>query len=204
MRNPRPASDRISTSPVCRRTPRGRTVAAAHLTALALAGLLLTACAPRSDGSAPSPGASDPGTATPEPGTASPDPGTAPAGRALLDVSVRADESAAQEQYVLECADGRPGPATTHPDAEAACADVLSLGADFFTAERDPDLACTQQYGGPQTARVTGTVDGEPVDTGFSRTDGCEIARWDAAQSLLGPGGVDLPPESSGPGAARP
>jgi hypothetical protein len=47
------------------------------------------------------------------------------------------------------------------------------------------DVACTQQYGGPETATVQGTLDGEPIDAAFSRTDGCEIARWEAAKALL-------------------
>lgn len=187
---------------------------------LTLSVLVLTACAPTSGGGTTDPGTTDPGatdpgttgpatpadpatTASAAPATTEPapaDPTTTEQSRTLLEVSIRADESAAPEEYVLECLDGAPGPASTLPDAEAACADVAELGAEFFIAERDPDLACTQQYGGPQTAHVLGTVDGEAVDTEFSRTDGCEISRWDAVQSLLGPGGVDLPPESAGPG----
>jgi hypothetical protein len=48
------------------------------------------------------------------------------------------------------------------------------------------DVACTQVYGGPATARVTGTLEGRRVDASFKRTDGCEIARWDRVQGLLG------------------
>lgn len=50
----------------------------------------------------------------------------------------------------------------------------------------DPQTACTEIFGGPQTARVTGTLRGEAVDARFSRQNGCEIARWDRAASLLG------------------
>lgn len=60
------------------------------------------------------------------------------------------------------------------------------------------DVACTQIFGGPQTARVTGTLRGTPVDARFSRTDGCEIARWDAVAALLGPGDGPVGP-STGP-----
>jgi hypothetical protein len=45
--------------------------------------------------------------------------------------------------------------------------------------------ACTQQYGGPETATVKGTLDGKDIDAKFSRVNGCEIARWEAAQPLL-------------------
>ena len=44
---------------------------------------------------------------------------------------------------------------------------------------------CTEIYGGPQTATVTGTFRGEPVSAEFSRTNGCEIARWDGHVALL-------------------
>lgn len=46
--------------------------------------------------------------------------------------------------------------------------------------------ACTQIFGGDATATVRGTLNGEPVDAEFSLTDGCEIARWEHASSLLG------------------
>jgi hypothetical protein len=46
--------------------------------------------------------------------------------------------------------------------------------------------ACTMQYGGPAVARVTGTIQGKKVDTTVKRTNGCEIARWDLADGVLG------------------
>ena len=47
------------------------------------------------------------------------------------------------------------------------------------------DVACTEQFGGPQTATVTGTLDGREVDARFARNNGCEIARWEKAAPLL-------------------
>ena len=47
------------------------------------------------------------------------------------------------------------------------------------------DVACTELYGGPQTATVAGTLERERVDARFSREDGCEIARWDKVKPLL-------------------
>lgn len=52
------------------------------------------------------------------------------------------------------------------------------------------DVACTQIYGGPATAKVTGTLDGRRIDARFARHNGCEIARWDRLEWLLGPGGA--------------
>ena len=47
------------------------------------------------------------------------------------------------------------------------------------------NVACTQQYGGPETATVKGTLNGDPIDAKFSRENGCEITRWDAAEPLF-------------------
>lgn len=42
------------------------------------------------------------------------------------------------------------------------------------------DQICTEQYGGPDIARVVGTIDGQPVDTSFDRANGCGISEWDS------------------------
>jgi hypothetical protein len=49
-----------------------------------------------------------------------------------------------------------------------------------------PDVACTQVYGGPATARVRGELRGKSVDARFNRADGCQIERWDRNRVLLG------------------
>jgi hypothetical protein len=51
---------------------------------------------------------------------------------------------------------------------------------------QDPARACTQQYGGPEKAHVTGTLDGEPVDVTLARTDGCGIAAYEALFTSFG------------------
>jgi hypothetical protein len=48
-----------------------------------------------------------------------------------------------------------------------------------------PDVACTQIYGGPEEARIAGTVRGKAVDAMLSRNNGCEIDRWDRLASVL-------------------
>jgi hypothetical protein len=50
-------------------------------------------------------------------------------------------------------------------------------------------VACTQVYGGPQKATIRGTWQGKPVRSSFSRTDGCEISRWDQLEGFLPPDG---------------
>lgn len=70
------------------------------------------------------------------------------------------------------------------PASDAGCAVIAAEGASLF--EPTPgNMACTELYGGPQEARVTGSVDGRAVDARFSRKDGCEIARWDAIASFV-------------------
>ncbi|MEV7993193.1 SSI family serine proteinase inhibitor [Streptomyces sp. NPDC086077] len=75
----------------------------------------------------------------------------------------------------------------SHPDADGACQALereTRWGRDVF-APVPRDTMCTMQYGGPATARVTGTWAGRPVDATFDRSNGCEIARWDRLEPLL-------------------
>lgn len=72
------------------------------------------------------------------------------------------------------------------PDARAALAAVEQFGEEIFFPEPRPDRICTQQYGGPQVAVVKGWFRGRKVHSQFSRTDGCEIARWRTLAALFG------------------
>lgn len=167
---------------------------------LPFAALALAACAQGGPAAEPTEQetavqSSTPGPDTPTPpeggaGPVSEAPSAPSVGSALLTISIAQDASADPVQYVLECVDGAPGPASTHPDAATACAALGRLGVEFFTARPNKDVICTQQYGGPQTASIIGDVDGTPVLAAFALTDGCEISRWRTAQDILGtPGG---------------
>lgn len=75
----------------------------------------------------------------------------------------------------------------SHPDPDGACAVAersTRWGEEVF-GPGPKSAACTMQYGGPATARVTGTWAGRPVDTTYDRRDGCQIARWDRLVPLL-------------------
>ncbi|HKH18734.1 MAG TPA: hypothetical protein VKA57_14495 [Solirubrobacteraceae bacterium] len=50
----------------------------------------------------------------------------------------------------------------------------------------DPARACTLVYGGPEKARVTGMIEGRPVDVTVTRTNGCGIAEYEALFAALG------------------
>jgi Subtilisin inhibitor-like len=92
------------------------------------------------------------------------------------------------ESWVLTCVGPVDG---SHPDAEAACAHLAGLDDPF--APLPEDVACTEIYGGPQSAHVAGLWGGDPVDLELSRVDGCRIAQWDALGPLL-PSAVDVAP----------
>lgn len=127
------------------------------------------------------------------PGTAAgtPNPGAVlSAGQASLRISIKPSTGAPAQEFTLDCTGAQVGKASTLPNAEAACARVLELGGDFFRPQPDANRTCTQQYGGPQTADITGTVNGQPVTATFSRTDGCQIARWNTLAPVLGTGGA--------------
>jgi len=98
------------------------------------------------------------------------------------DLTIVSDDGAGKtETWTLTC-DPAGG---THPDAAAACAALASdKGAKAIPAVAK-DMMCTQQYGGPQTAKITGTWKGQAVNASFSRTNGCEISRWTALKGLL-------------------
>lgn len=83
----------------------------------------------------------------------------------------------------IECpvAEGADRPASTTVEV---CQWLGTEGITILTEEVPERQACTMIYGGPATATVTGTVDGEQVDASFSRQDGCAIARWDSIQAL--------------------
>ena len=148
-----------------------------------LAGTLLLAGCGGGDAGGDSAGDSGSGdTATPSTpaATTGPDGGTAAQGGIELTVAVDLAGDGEVTTWTLRC----DPPAGDHPDPVGACAQLSALGTGAF----DPpaaDAVCTQLYGGPQTARVSGTVAGEPVDAQFSRTDGCAIARWDRLAPIV-------------------
>ncbi|MEU5975609.1 SSI family serine proteinase inhibitor [Streptomyces sp. NPDC047315] len=95
-------------------------------------------------------------------------------------------------RYELDCspagAKGALGiPGGTHPAAVGACArlDEMAREGENPFAPVPRDALCTQQAGGPATARVTGTWQGQRVDSTFTRQNGCEISRWNLMRPIL-------------------
>jgi hypothetical protein len=105
--------------------------------------------------------------------TASPEPA------ALADLRVVVDpdgeEARPPRRITIRC---------TSPEDSPGCEALSKVKPKTF--EPTPgNVACTQQFGGPQTATVTGTLRGEPVDAEFSLANGCEISRWQDAAAIL-------------------
>lgn len=100
--------------------------------------------------------------------------------RTSLTITYAAPDNDANESFTLMC-DPVGG---NHPEPQTACAVVNDIDLSVF--EPVPgDKACTLIYGGPQTASVVGHIGQRRVDAKFSRTNGCEIARWNAIDGLL-------------------
>ncbi|MEV6165410.1 SSI family serine proteinase inhibitor [Streptomyces sp. NPDC052052] len=105
-------------------------------------------------------------------------------GRTRLTITVSGTgDPAADGTFGLTC-----GPAGgSHPATGQACDRLTELadrGVDPF-APVPKDALCTQQFGGPATARVTGTWQGRDIDAVFDRTDGCAISRWNNLRPVL-------------------
>ena len=107
-------------------------------------------------------------------------PAPAPPAEDALVVELDRGDGTEPERYTLRCADPAAGDL---PDPAAACATLRGLVDPF--APLAGDVACTEIYGGPQTARVTGRWAGAAVDLALARTDGCRIGQWDRLGVLL-------------------
>jgi hypothetical protein len=84
-----------------------------------------------------------------------------------------------KQVYTLRCAPA----GGTLPRRTLSCTKLMRLTRPF--APTPWNTACTQIYGGPQDALVTGRFRGKFVRAQFGRKDGCEIARWNRVQFLF-------------------
>ena len=108
-------------------------------------------------------------------------PASASAGLIALRIEFRADGGSQPRILTLRCAAKASG---TVPNPAAACERLQRLGRAAFRPT-PPDTACTEIFGGPSTAKITGTFLGAPLWVKLSRTNGCEIARWQRVAFLL-------------------
>jgi hypothetical protein len=77
--------------------------------------------------------------------------------------------------------------ATSQPiNMTLRCGSDCDVAALREALKEDPERACTLQYGGPEKAHVTGTLDGRPVDVTLDREDGCGIAAYETLFTAFG------------------
>ena len=98
------------------------------------------------------------------------EPESAPAPSTVLTVTVDRDGTG-------------PAPAkrTRVSCPDASCPTVPASAFQPVSRRR----VCTDIFGGPETASIEGSLRGKAVSARFSRRNGCEIARWEAASPLL-------------------
>ena len=112
---------------------------------------------------------------------AEPDPGSGDEASTELEITFwpQGRSNGNAETWTLTC-DPAGG---THRDPDDACARLAALQNPF--APPPPDEICTDQYGGPEEALISGTYRGEPVSYELARTNGCEIGRFERLGFLL-------------------
>jgi predicted secreted protein len=109
-------------------------------------------------------------------------------------LAIRADGVATGTGYLAE------------PAAATRAAELLgdAAAAQRLVEGEPDDQACTEIYGGPDIATITGTLRGQSIDTAFHRSNGCGIADWDIFVPLIGPALEDTYTDPAQPiGATR-
>ncbi len=71
----------------------------------------------------------------------------------------------------------------TMPEAAQACRRLDELGGPV--AQTAGQEMCSMLWGGPQTARITGTWRGRAIDESYSRSNGCQTSRWQRMLPVL-------------------
>ena len=102
-------------------------------------------------------------------------PGDDKLAQLVITVDADGEGDAPARELKLDCAE---------PTDSQACGAVAGVSTRDL-APTPGDTACTQLFGGPETATIKGTIRGEPVDAQFSRSDGCEVNRWKRVEALL-------------------
>lgn len=135
-----------------------------------------------------------PTTADPSPSTSGPSGEGSPTGKqstsgaATIDlvIEVRDSPAATPAKFVVRCPDSDN---STVPDPAVACAELERSGQSLLFPTPRSGRTCQDVYSGPQTAHVTGTFHGKPVNRAFSRTNSCTTAAYAKLAALWGGGG---------------
>ena len=96
-----------------------------------------------------------------------------------LEISISAGgKDGPTKLWTLSCPRGG-----TLPQPTRACSRLDAVDKPFAPVPKN--VACTEVYGGPQVADVSGRFHGRPVNAHFTRTDGCQINRWNKFRFLF-------------------
>ncbi len=155
---------------------------------VAVTALLAAACG---DSTTDVGAASDDPTTTQAPTTTAEPLGAGPYPIADLTFAIHPDgvDSAATADYQLSCLGDT---ATVTGDAPSS-AGVMCLALNqldvraLLTNGPAADRICTEIYGGPNVAVITGTLDSVDIDTVANRINGCAISDWDVTLAELIP-----------------
>jgi hypothetical protein len=112
-------------------------------------------------------------------GGTSPEAGSAGATELKITFWAQGRTAVTTGKWTLRCAPA----GGTLPQAGAACLKLAGMQNPFAPVPRD--AICTDQYGGPQVALVTGTFRGRALWTQLQRRNGCEIARFKRLSFLV-------------------
>jgi hypothetical protein len=86
----------------------------------------------------------------------------------------------------LRC-DGTPvGTGFLRGEAGRACALVHRGAIHEVAIDQRSRRVCSQIYGGPQRAHITGIINAKSVNLTITRTDGCGTADWQTLEAALG------------------
>jgi LysM repeat protein len=89
-------------------------------------------------------------------------------------------------EATLECDGTATATGFLRDRAGPACAAVRDKAIERVAAAQVSGRPCSQVYGGPQHARIKGTIDRRRVDLTVNRTDSCGTADWQTLEPLLG------------------
>lgn len=153
----------------------------------------LTACAPTSPAdtgsataSAPAAPRIDENPVFPE----TPDISDLPTGKDViaLKAATSAGPGSPTKVTTLVCQNGKSAPQSTLANAQTLCASLPDTWQKTLTglAKASPNVKCALVYGGPSVATVIGSYQGTKITAQFSRSNGCEIAKWNLLEPLLG------------------
>lgn len=84
-------------------------------------------------------------------------------------------------------------PAVDGLNEQTACTALTDDAARTLLFDGPPaDRVCTEIYGGPDEASITGTLDEQPVDVVITRNNGCGIDDWDSTLAGILPSALGV------------